>query len=131
MKSMSDRLQRIILPVLLVLLLGLTASAVDVTGKWTGTGELRLGNGDVRKTTVYMDLRQDGQDVTGNAGPGPDQVLPISKGRIDGDKLTFEVVAPPESSGDGLVIFDATVSGDKMESTVKCQRFTGTLSLKR
>jgi hypothetical protein len=120
-----------VMSVLLVLLLAFTVSAADVTGKWTGAGELKFANGEAKNTTSYMDLRQDGQEVTGNAGPGPDYVLPISKGKLDGDKLTFEVVAPPESSGDGLIVFEFTVAGDKMEGTVKCARFTGKLSLKR
>ena len=108
-----------------------TLNAAEVTGKWEGTGELKFANGETRETRVYLDLHQDGQEVTGTAGPGPDRVLSISKGKLDGGKLMFEVVAPPESSGDGLVIFDFTVSGDKMEGTVKCARFTGKLSLKR
>jgi hypothetical protein len=57
-------------------------------------------------------------------------VLPITKGKLDGNKLTFEVVAPPDSS-DVLFVFEFTISGDKMEGTVKTQRLTGKLSLKR
>lgn len=111
--------------------LAVTLNAAEVTGKWEGAGELKFANGETRDSGVYLDLRQDGQEVTGSAGPGPDRVLPISKGKFDDGKLTFEVVAPAESSGDGLIIFDLTVSGDKMEGTVKCARFSGKFSLKR
>lgn len=120
-----------VLRLLPLFILTATLNAAEVTGKWEGAGELKLANGESRDSGVYLDLRQDGQEVTGSAGPGPDRVLPISKGKLGGNKLTFEVVAPPESSGDGLIIFDLTVSGDKMEGTVKCARFTGKLSLKR
>jgi hypothetical protein len=120
-----------VLRLLPLFLFAVTLNAAEVTGKWEGAGELKFANGETRETSVYLDLRQDGQEVTGSAGPGPDRVLPISKGKLDGGKLTFEVVAPVESSGDGLVIFDFTVLGDKMEGTVKCARFAGKLSLRR
>jgi len=131
LRTMFFTCQQTVSRLLPLFIFAVTLNAAEVTGKWEGTGELRFANGESRDSGVYLDLRQDGQEVTGSAGPGPDRVLPISKGKLDGNKLTFEVVAPPESSGDGLVIFDFTVSGDKMEGTVKCARFTGKLSLKR
>jgi hypothetical protein len=123
-------IQRVLTSVLLVLALALTASAADITGKWTGSGELTRADGTTRDTSVYLDLRQEGQEVTGSAGPDPDQVLPISKGKLDGGKLTFEVVARSDS-GDVTYTFEFAISGDKMEGTVKSPRFTGKLTLKR
>jgi hypothetical protein len=127
---MRDIIRRGIISVLPVLLFGLTLNAGDITGKWAGGGELTLTNGETRSTTAYLEIRQNGQEVTGNAGPGPEQLLPISKAKIDGDKLTFEVIQST-NSGDVLYTFEFTVSGGKMEGTVKSERFTGKLSLKR
>ncbi len=121
---------QVTLSVLFLLLLSLPLHAADLTGKWTGSGELKLNNGETRSTPVYLDVVQKGEEITGNAGPGPEQVLPISKAKLEGDKLTFEV-NPPADSGNGLFVFEFKVSGDTLEGTVKCDRFTGTLTLKR
>jgi len=127
---MTNIIRPLLLCVLLVLALALTVSAADLTGKWTGSGELTRPDGTTSNTGVYLDLRQQGQEVTGSAGPDLNQVLPISKGKLDGGKLTFEVVATSDS-GDVVYTFEFTVSGDKMEGTMKSPRFTGKLTLKR
>lgn len=121
---------RVTFSVLFLLLFSLPLSAADLSGKWTGSGELKLNNGETANTTVYLDIVQKGEEITGNAGPGPEQLLPLSKGQFKGDQLTFEVV-PAADSGYGLFVFQFKVSGDTMEGTVKCDRFTGTLTLKR
>ena len=122
--------KRMIVSALSFFVVALTLSGAEVTGKWTGTAELKMPNGETRSSGIYLDLKQEGQDVTGNAGPGPDRVLPISKGKVDGNKLTFEVLAPSDS-GNRLISFEFTITGDQMEGTVKSDEFTGKLSLKR
>jgi hypothetical protein len=61
------------------------ALAGDVTGKYSGT----IHNGD----PVLIILKQDGAKLTGSGGPSEDQQFPMRNGKVEGDKITFEVVA--------------------------------------
>jgi hypothetical protein len=66
------------------------ALADDATGKWSGTftPEGRDASG------AYLVLKQSGAEVTGTAGPDENQQWTISKGKIDGNKVTAEVTRP-------------------------------------
>ena len=85
------------------------ALAADVTGKWTATAQ--SPNGDFLLTFTF---KQDGASLTGTVqGPEGDP-LPISNGKVDGDKFSFDV------SFNGLTIHhDCTVSGDEIKMTTK------------
>ena len=74
-----------------LLLTSLTAFAADATGKYTGTVEFQNPNGESRKSDAYMDLKQDGEKLTGVAGPSEAETFPIQNGKVDGDTLTFEI----------------------------------------
>ena len=53
--------------------------AADVTGKWTGTARFRDADDASRSTPAVLNLKQDGQKVTGTAGPAEDQQRPIDR----------------------------------------------------
>lgn len=80
-----------------------TAHAADVTGAWTA--EMSMGDGN--NMQMQFTFKQDGATVTGTVlGPQGDAV-PISDGKVDGDKLSFKV------SFNGMVIsHDGTISAD-------------------
>lgn len=78
-----------------------------------------------------MILKQDGDKLTGSAGPDESEQYEIRNGKVEGDRLTFE--AP---LNDGTVYLDLKVQGDRIEGELKGQRNDGTtrtakLSLKR
>jgi len=71
---------------LLVLLYASPARAADVDGKWSGS--LSTPNGDI---TISFDLKADGAALTGSM-IGPDGApIPIKGGKVDGNKITFNV----------------------------------------
>jgi hypothetical protein len=74
-----------------LLLTSMPAFAADVTGKYTGIVEFQNANGESRKSDAYMDLKQEGEKLTGVAGPSSMETIPIQNGKVDGDTLTFEV----------------------------------------
>ena len=74
-----------------LLLIALAAFGADVTGKYTGTVEFQNPDGEKHKGEVYMDLKQDGDKLTGVAGPSDSDAFPIANGKVDGDTLTFDV----------------------------------------
>ena len=91
---------------LLALLLTSTAlTAADVTGKWSGRWEMPQAAGE---QPHYMVLKQEGGVVTGTAGPDASQQFDIRNGKMDGDKLTFEV----SPGGGPLMKFEFKVDGD-------------------
>jgi uncharacterized protein (TIGR03435 family) len=73
------------------------AAAADVSGKWGGAA-------------VFLVLKQDGEKVTGTAGPSESQQLvQLSDGKIDGDRLMARV---------GTMKLDLHVNGDEMRGEV-------------
>jgi len=78
---------------ILALTLGSAASAqtTNLTGKWTGTMTRVGADGG---GNIEFNLVQKGKELTGTAGPGADQQLPIEKGVVNGTKFTFEVQQP-------------------------------------
>ena len=96
------------------LLLALTtasALAADVTGKWSGS--MSGPNGE--SFALTFTFKQDGATLTGSVqGPQGDP-LPISNGKIDGDKFSFDV------SFNGMTISHqcTVVSADEIKMTTK------------
>ena len=81
-------------------------SAADVSGKWSGSIDTPDG-----KQPAYLELRRNGEDLSGTAGPAAETQRPIQKGKIQGKKLGFEVKMP----NGGLMKFDLTFDGDRIE----------------
>jgi len=99
---------------LLALGTGVTAHAADVNGAWSA--EMSMGDGNSMQ--LQFTFKQDGSTVTGTIlGPQGD-AMPISDGKIDGDKLSFKV------SFNGMTIsHEGTVSadGDQIKMSTKSE----------
>ena len=65
-------------------------NAADVSGNWAGNYDVTMTDGQAMKGKVTLKLTQSGSDLTGTAG-SEDNQMPILNGKVDGDKLTFEV----------------------------------------
>ena len=63
-------------------------TAPDFSGKWTGS--FSMTSPQTEDDTAYIELKQKGADLTGVAGPNANQTWPL-KGKVDGNKVTFEV----------------------------------------
>ena len=100
----------------LLLLTGLTLSAGELTGKWSGKFDITTADGDLKPDSAVMNLKVDGTTVTGTAGPNEDQQWTIRKGKLEAGKLTFEVL--PEGDEDkGLIVFDLVFDGDTIRGS--------------
>ena len=99
---------------LLSLLLCAGALLADVTGKWSGSFDVTGPDGQTKRDTAYMVLKQDGKTITGTAGPNEDKQYPIKTGAIDENRITMEVET------DGPVIkFELALDGDHIRGTAK------------
>lgn len=96
----------------LLLLAAWTLSASDLTGKWAGTVDMKQ-DGDAQTIPVIMIVKQDGNKLTGTAGPEDDQHA-IQKGVVDGDTITMEV-----DSGEDIFYLELKVDGDQITGAVK------------
>ena len=102
---------RRLLPILVFSALSLCA---DVTGKWSGTIQIKDAQGDQKTESAYLILKQEGTAVSGSGGPSEEKQHPIGNGKVEGSKLSFEI-----SMGEGRVMrFDLTTAGDQIDGDV-------------
>jgi hypothetical protein len=94
--------------VLLMTLLALTAVAADANGKWSGSFSAEGGEGG----GAFAILKQNGTEITGTAGPDEGQQWQIQKGKVEGNRLSFEVKHPENGA---VYKLDLTLSGDTMK----------------
>ena len=87
-----------------------SALAADVTGTWTSSMQGPDGNG----MQISFTFKQDGANLTGSVATPMGDPTPITNGKIDGDKFSFDV------SFNGMTIHhNCTVSGDEIKMSTK------------
>jgi hypothetical protein len=94
--------------------LALALSAADVTGKWSGTIDVE----DAGSTTeVHVEFVQKAGAISGTIGRagGADEGT-IRNGKVDGAKISFEVVSAQTSSP---FKFTLTLVNDRLEGEMK------------
>ena len=60
--------------------------AADISGNWSGT--MQMGDNPITLTYAF---KQDGEKVTGSVTTPHGEAIPLSDGKIAGDKITFYV----------------------------------------
>lgn len=105
---------RAVLPsALLGLALISSALAADVTGKWKGPME---GTG----ADVVLDLKADGPGITGTMSDSEGKARPITKGKLDGDKISLTVASEWQGNPVTLLV-TGTVSGDTISLRIETE----------
>ena len=103
--------------ILCILLLGVFALAAapdtNVTGTWSGSFNMTDSDGGTKDGTALLVLKQTGTEITGTVGPSEGEQHAITKGKIEGDKITLE-------SADGPVVikFDLALAGNRITGDV-------------
>lgn len=99
---------------LLCLLLSVFAlQAAELTGKWSGSFDITNSDGETKADTAYMDLKETGGTVSGTAGPDSEKQWSLRKGKLDGQKLTFEVAM----EDGGVLAFELTFDGTSIQGS--------------
>jgi len=83
-------MKRLLGLIALILLVVPVTAAEDFTGKWSGSFLASQPDGSTSNDTIYMNVTHKGTDLSGTAGPSLERQWPL-KGKVDGNKLTFEV----------------------------------------
>jgi hypothetical protein len=87
----------------------------DVSGKWMGTLDIGKPDGTVQHDTAYFIIRQDGDKLSGSAGPSERQQSPMTEGMVTASAVRFVVQVRPGTS----VSFDLHLDGDHLRGDAK------------
>jgi hypothetical protein len=90
----------------------MAAAAADVTGKWSGSFKATSQDGEPRDGTALVILKQTGSDITGTVGPHEGEQHPITKGKIEGDRIVLESADGPMVIKLNLVLTGDRIAGD-------------------
>ena len=108
------------------LVFSMPAWALDVAGRWWG--ETVTGGSTQR---IYITFIQEGNSIRGSAGPTPTDQALMTNGKIEGRRVTFDILP----GGQQPVHFDLSADGEWLKGTVKVQHngqtMTGTISIRR
>ena len=103
--------------------------APNVSGKWSGTLQM---DGENNAKPAYSFFNQNGNTLSGSVGPDESDQDSFQDGKLDGDKLTFDVPQGPH--GEGSLHVEMQVNGDQMTGRATWggpHTGSGKLSLKR
>lgn len=96
-----------------LLLSMLTSTATELTGKWAGSFDVTNSGGE-KAETAFMNLTLSGNTVTGTAGPNAEEQMVIRNGKLEGNKLTFDI-----ENGDESISFDLLFDGDTIRGIAR------------
>jgi hypothetical protein len=111
MLSREGTMRTLLCLLLVAAFAGIAVADVNVTGKWTGNFKVS-GDGDGGDSAAVSLLKQNGSEVTGSLGPNEGEQHQITKGKIDGDKITLEVTEGSLVIKLDLVLAEDRITGD-------------------
>ena len=91
-------------------------AAEDLTGKWSGSFVITFSDGDTKDSNAFMDLKQKEAEITGTAGENPERQWAIQKGKVEGNKIAFEV----QTEGP-LIKFELTLVDGHLKGEAKAE----------
>jgi hypothetical protein len=114
----------------LLLMFAAIAFAGDLTGKWSGSFDVAYPDGTTRPGAAYLSLKLVGQTVTGTAGQNETEQVEITNGKLEGQKLTFDLPIR-----EATIKFDLVFDGDTIKGGAAAEsggvKLTAKVDLKR
>jgi hypothetical protein len=87
----------------------IASSSLNVSGKWSGSLQM---DGQNEAKPAYSIFNQEGNNLSGSVGTNEDEQDSFEGGKVEGDKLTFDV--PQGPNGEGSIHVEMHVNGDQM-----------------
>jgi len=117
--------RRLALVVMLCVVAFAPLRAADVDGKWSGSIDTPMG-----AIPIEFNFKADGATLTGSMG-GPDGgQIPIKNGKIDGNKISFNVSV--DFGGMTLdFVYTGSLSGDTLQMSSDFMGMPFTFSMKK
>ena len=106
-------MRTLLLFIVVAALAGIAIADTNVTGKWSGSFNVMDENGGTKESTAVLILKQSGSEITGTVGPDEGEQHAITKGMIDGDKITLE-----SADGNVSIKLDLALAGDRITGNV-------------
>jgi ketosteroid isomerase-like protein len=126
------KLVRVALIVCFMAVLGLVAygqtsgdSAQNVTGKWSGSFDIMPPQGSLQHDTAWLNLKQEGNSLTGTAGPNEGKQSEIKDGKVEGPDIQFSVPGPG-----GMLLMNLHQQGDRLVGEGTAELPNGKLRVK-
>jgi hypothetical protein len=98
-----------------LLFAALAIPAAELTGKWSGSFDITNSAGETSAQQAYMDLKEKAGEISGTAGPDADKQWPIQKGKLEGEKVSFEV----KMDDGGVIVFALRFDGATLQGTAE------------
>ena len=110
------------------------AAPATVAGAWTGALMVREG-GETHEDPIRLVLKQNGDVLTGTAGPDADRQYPIKNGKFvatkDAVAVAFDVIVNGTNVSFNLKLGDGVLKGELLVEGEDGRRLTGTVELRR
>lgn len=119
---MPGEVQSKICSIALLVLLVLSATAADLTGKWSGTFKVSGGDHTIPQLLI---LQQQGKKLTGSGGPNSGEQYPIENGTIDGDRVRFEL-----TTGEWKFAYNLKQVGNRLDGDLELESVSESRSAK-
>jgi len=91
-------------------------AAEDLTGKWSGSFVITFSDGETKDAEAFTDLKQREAEIKGTAGENPERQWAIQKGKVEGNKISFEV----QTEGP-LIKFELTLVDGHLKGEAKAE----------
>jgi hypothetical protein len=120
----------------LTLLLALTLfvlpalAAEDFTGKWSGQFTGVAPDGSQVTEPILANLVHKGTELTGTAGSSAERQWKILKGKVDGNKVSFEVQAGDDGQSGPYVVISLAYADGHLKGDFNIQRGDEKMSAK-
>jgi hypothetical protein len=103
----------------------LTLSAAEVSGKWTGSIQVKTSSGEMMTVPLMAELHQKGQKLVGTVGRYATEKQAVQNGKVEGTKVSFEVT----SADSGIPFkFALTLNDTHLDGEMKGQLEDGPIS---
>ena len=105
------QMHRVVKTVLLIMTLAVVASAADITGNWKADLETPQG-----KVQVSYTFKQEGEKLTGTWQVAQSPTVPITDGKVTGDKVVFVVKM---DAANMTFTHEGKIAGDEIQLAMK------------
>jgi hypothetical protein len=123
---------KLLLCLILVALASLPAAAdVNISGNWSGTFTATSSDGETKDSTALLILKQEGNKITGTAGPNQDERYDIVKGTIEGNKIVLELSEEGHAIHFDLTVAEDHITGEANATTPDGRKLHAKLDVKR
>jgi hypothetical protein len=116
--------------IFLMIFVAMNMLAADASGKWTGTMTVSTPDGVGKAMPALLVLKQDGDKLTGTAGPDENERHDIENGNANNGSITFQV-----PTGNAIMKFNLKHEGEEITGEITREREgqtqTAKLALKR